>query len=73
MPLLEREQAMEAVREKNAAYRKALADVEFTRDELHAALRDAYAVATNKPTIRDLALEVGLTFGRVGQIVRGEP
>jgi len=46
--------------------------IEQIRSEFQDSVRAEYLHPRNTRTLRDLAKETGLTFGRIGQIVRGE-
>jgi 2-oxo-4-hydroxy-4-carboxy--5-ureidoimidazoline (OHCU) decarboxylase len=73
MTKFNRARAEERVAEKTAAYQKANADLRFAREELYEALVAAHPdEAQDALTIRELADMSGLSFGRVGQILRGE-
>ncbi len=53
-----------------AAYAKALADVKFYREAVYDAIRKEHL--QGQLSIRDIARETGFSYGRVGQILRGE-
>jgi hypothetical protein len=59
---------LERVRKAAEALKESEAQTARARKALYAAIRTAHP----KHTVRRIAQEAGVSFGRVGQIVRGE-
>lgn len=72
MPLLTRAQALKRVETDAKKYHELVAQTDAARTKLYDALVDAHSVAKEGPTVRELAVLSGLSFGRVGQVLRGE-
>jgi hypothetical protein len=72
VPLLTRDQALKHVDKDAQEYHALVAKTEAARTKLYDSLVNAHSIAKNPPTVRELAVLSGLSFGRVGQVLRGE-
>lgn len=64
--------AMRRVDRATVVYRRKQEELELARQDLYDALRVAYedTPIEQRPTVRELADQTDLTFGRIGQILR---